>query len=34
MGIVSGVFQGHERGFGFVVPDADDEDDLLSAVKA
>ncbi len=29
MGIVSGVFQGHERGFGFVVPDADDEDDLF-----
>jgi len=29
MGFVSGVFQGHERGFGFVVPDADDEDDLF-----
>jgi ribonuclease R len=23
MGVVAGSFQGHERGFGFVVPDAD-----------
>ncbi len=29
MGVVAGSFQGHERGFGFVVPDADDEDDLF-----
>jgi len=29
MGVVAGVFQGHERGFGFVVPDADDENDLF-----
>jgi len=29
MGVVAGIFQGHERGFGFVVPDADDEDDLF-----
>jgi len=29
MGIVSGKFQGNERGFGFVLPDAQDQEDLF-----
>ncbi|NLM10801.1 MAG: ribonuclease R [Clostridiaceae bacterium] len=29
MGLVVGKFQGHERGFGFVIPDAPQQDDLF-----
>lgn len=31
MGLIPGTFQGHERGFGFVVTDTDDEDVFIPA---
>ena len=29
MGLIAGKFQGHERGFGFVIPDAPDLEDIF-----